>query len=119
MYRTSLYNLSESRNQSLSQPEAENQLGTGHQELRSQTLEETGGALDLQHVGNNTETGLGVLEVAVLDTGLDHVERGGHNQGGTGTGNGGNEVLAPGGLVVVLQAVDVLLGKSRSTEKLE
>lgn len=55
MYRTSLYNLSEGRNQSLCQPEAEDQLGTGHQQLGGQTLEEAGGALVLQHFGNNPE----------------------------------------------------------------
>lgn len=113
-----LYNLTESRNQSLSQPEAENQLGTGHQQLGGQTLEEAGSALVLHHVGDDAQAGLGVLEVAVLDAGLDHVKRGGHDQGGRSTGNGGNEVLAPGGLVVVLQTVDVLLGESRSTEEL-
>lgn len=60
-----------------------------------------------------------MLEVAVLDAGLDHVEGSGHDQGGTGTGDGGDEVLAPSGLVVLLQVIDILLGKGRSTEELK
>lgn len=72
----------------------------------------------LHHVGNDTEARLGVLEVAVLDTGLDHIERGGDDQGGASSADGGDEVLRPGGGVVVLQVVDVLLGKSGTTEEL-
>jgi hypothetical protein len=34
----------------------------------------------LGHLGNDAEAGLGVLEVAVLDTGLDHVQGSGDDQ---------------------------------------
>lgn len=114
-----LYNLAKGRDQSLCQPEAEDQLGAGHQQLGGETLEEAAHALVLGHVGNDSESRLGVLEVAVLNTGLDHVQGSRDNQRGTGTADGSDEVLGPRGLVVVLQAVDVLLGKGRSTEELE
>ena len=113
-----LYNLAKGRNQRLSQPEAENKLGSSHQQLRRQTLEESSGAFVLHHVGDNTEAGLGVLEVAVLNTGFNHVEGSGDDEGGAGTADGGDEVLGPRSFVVVLQTVDVFLGESRSTEKL-
>lgn len=45
-----LYNLTESGNQSLCQPEAEDQLGTCHQQLGGQTLEEAGGTLVFEHL---------------------------------------------------------------------
>lgn len=70
-----LNDLAKGGDQRLSQPEAENELGSGHQELGRQTLEETGDTLVLDHVRQNAEAGLGVLEVAVLDTGLDHIQR--------------------------------------------
>lgn len=76
----SLYNLAESGNQSLCQPEAEDQLGTCHQQLGGQTLEEAGRALVLKHRGDDLEARFGVLEVAVLDTGLDDIEGSGHDQ---------------------------------------
>jgi len=69
-----LYNLAKGRDQSLCQPEAEHQLGAGHQQLGSETLEEAAHALVLGHIRDNTETRLGVLKVAVLNTGLDHVQ---------------------------------------------
>jgi hypothetical protein len=72
----------------------------------------------LHHVGNDAEAGLGVLEVAVLDTGLDHVERGGDDQGSAGTTDGSDEVLRPGGGIVVLEGVDVFLGECGTTEEL-
>jgi hypothetical protein len=113
-----LYNLAKGRDQGLGEPEAEDQLGTGHEELGGEALEEGGEALVLHHVGNDAEAGLGVLEVAVLNTGLDHVERGGDNQGGASTADGGDEVLRPGGGVVILQFVDIFLGESGTTEEL-
>lgn len=116
--RACLYNLTKGRNQRLSQPEAENELGPGHEQLRSQTLEERCDTLVLHHVGNDAETGLGVLKVAVLNTRLDHIERSRYDEGSASTADGGDKVLRPRGFVVVLQTVDVLFGKSRSTEKL-
>lgn len=113
-----LYDLAKGRNQRLSQPEAENELGSGHQKLRRQTLEERRETFVLHHVGDDTEARLGVLEVAVLDASLDHVEGSGNDKRCASTADGGDEVLRPRGLVVVLQSVDVFLGESRSTEKL-
>lgn len=113
-----LYNLSKGGNQSLCQPEAEDQLGSGHQELGDQALEQTERTLVLEHLRNNLESTLGVVEVAVLDTGLDHVEGSGNDQGGASTGDGSHKVLAPGGFVVVAQVVNVFLGESGSSEKL-
>lgn len=88
-------------NQSLCQPEAEDQLGSSHQELGDQSLEQTERALVLEHLRHDLEAALGVVEVAVLDTGLDHVQGSGDDKGGASTGDGSDEVLAPGGLVVV------------------
>lgn len=102
----------------MSQPETENKLGPRHQQLGSQSLEEASDAFVLRHVGQDSESGLGVIEVAVLDTGLDHVERSRHDEGRAGAADGSDEVLSPGCRVVLLQAVDVFLGKSRATEKL-
>lgn len=86
--------------------------------LGDQALEESTGALVLHHVGDNPEAGLGVLEVAVLNTGLDDVEGSGDEEGGGGTGDGGDEVLEPRGLVVVVEAEEVLLGEGGTTEQL-
>lgn len=113
-----LYDLAKGRNQRLSQPEAENKLGSGHQKLRRQTLEERGDTFVLHHVRDDTEARFGVLEVAVLNAGLDHVEGSRNDKRCASTADGGDEVLRPRGLVVVLQSVDVFLGESRSTKKL-
>lgn len=109
----------ENRDQRLRQPERKDQLRSGHQKLGRQTLEEAGEALVLHHVRNDTETALGVLEVAVLDAGLDNVERSRDNERSTGAGDRSDEVLAPRRLVVVAELENVLLGKSRATEKLK
>ena len=113
-----LYNLAKGRDQRLSQPEAENELRSGHQKLGRQTLEEATEALVLHHVRQDAESRFGVLEVAVLDTGLDHIQRSRDDQGGTGTANRSDEVLGPAGGVVVLQRVDVFLGEGGATEEL-
>lgn len=75
-----LYNMAKGGDQSLSQPEAEHELGSGHQQLRGQTLEEASGTLFLGHVGHNPEARFRVVKVAVLDTGLDHVQGSRNNQ---------------------------------------
>ena len=80
-----LHDRSKCRNQSLRQPEAEDQFRSSHQQLRGQTLEETEGALVLKHVGHDPKTRFGVLEIAVLNTGLNHVQRRRHDQGSAGT----------------------------------
>ena len=70
------------RNQRLRQPKAKHQLRPRHQQLGGQPLEETGRPFLPRHPAQDLEAGLGVLEVAVLDPGLDHVERGRDEQGG-------------------------------------
>jgi hypothetical protein len=106
------------RNQSLCKPEREDQLGTSHKQLGDKSLKESSSTLVLGHVGENSETTLGVLEVAVLDTGLDDIERSGDDERGRGTGNGSNKVLEPASLVVILEVEKVLLGEGRTTEQL-
>jgi hypothetical protein len=114
-----LHDLVEGRDKGLGKPEGEGELGTGHEQLGEQALEEGGRALVLEHVGDDASAGLLDLEVAVLDTGLDDVERGGDNEGGGGTGDGSNEVLGPAGAVVVLEFVEVLLSGGGTTEESE
>lgn len=126
------------RDQSLREPEGEDQLGTRHEKLHrsvrplviersgrlvgaylgNKTLEEAGESFVLGHVGENSEPALGVFEVAVLNTGLDDVQRGRNNQRSRSTCNRGNEVLEPRGLVVVFETEHELLGKGRATEQL-
>lgn len=71
--RPCLHNLVECGYQRLGQPEREDELGTCHQELRCQALEERSETLILHHVGNDSEAALGVFEVPVLYPGLDNV----------------------------------------------
>jgi hypothetical protein len=106
------------RNQSLGKPEREDQLGASHKKLGDKSLEESSSTLVLGHVGEDSETTLGVLEVSVLDTGLDDIERSGDDKRGRGTGNRSNKVLEPAGLVVILKVEKVLLGEGRATEQL-
>lgn len=113
-----LNNRTESRNQSLCEPEAENELGASHEQFRSKALEEGCETLVFGHVGDDAETGLLGLEVLVLNTSLDNIERSGDDERGGGTADGGNEVLTPAGRVVIVQLVDILLGESRTTEEL-
>lgn len=115
----SLHNLSKRRDQSLCQPEAEHQLGSGHEQLRRQALEERGETLVLGHAGNNPESRFRVLEVAVLDPGLDDIKRGRHNQRSAGTEDGSHEVLCPRRRVVILEPEDIFFSEGRTTEKLE
>lgn len=64
------------------------------------------------HVGDDLEAALWVLEIPILDPGLDDVERGGDEERCSGTRDRGNEVLTPGGGVVVAKFVEVLFGDS-------
>jgi hypothetical protein len=100
----------------LGQPEGEDELGSGHEQLGCQALEEGSESLVLHHVGNDSEAALGVLEISVLDTGLDDIERGRDQERGGGTGDRGDEVLRPGCRVVVAEFVEVLLGYSGATK---
>ena len=70
------------------------------------------------HVGQDLETALGVVKVLVLDASLDDVEGRRHDQRGRRAGDGGDEVLEPRRLVVVLQREEELLGKGRTAEQL-
>ena len=72
----------------------------------------------LHHVGNNPETTLGVLEILVLDSGLDNVEGSRDNKRSTGTGDRGDKVLAPGSRVIVGKFVEILLSRRRTTKQL-
>lgn len=103
--------------QGLGEPEGEDELGTGHEQLGDETLEEGAHALVLGHVGEDAEAALGVLKVAVLDAGLDDVEGRRDDERGRGAGDGGDEVLEPAGLVVVVEAEQVLLGEGGTTEE--
>ena len=87
--------------------------------LRREALEERGGALVADKLGKDGAAGHVRLEVRVLDAGLDGVEGGGDGDGGDRAGDGCDEVLAPGGLRVVLDTEDVVLGEGGSTEELK
>ncbi len=90
------------RDQCLCQPEGEDQLGARHEQLGDQALEEGRGTLVARHVSQNAETALWVVKVTVLDTGLDDVKRSRHDERCRRTGDGGDKVLEPRRLVVVL-----------------
>lgn len=111
-----LQHLVEGGNQRLGEPEREHELGARHEKLRCQALEEASHALVLDHLGDDSEPALGVLEVPILDSGLDDVEGCGYKKRGRGTGDRGNKVLTPGCGVVVGQFVVVLLRDSRSSK---
>lgn len=98
-------------------PQAQYGVG-GWTYLGDKALEEAGETLVAGHVGQDAEAALGVVKVLVLNAGLDDVERCRHNERGRGTGNRGDKVLEPGGLVVVLELEEELLGESGTTEKL-
>lgn len=86
--------------------------------LGDKTLEESTHAFVPCHLGENLETALWVLKVAVLNASLDNIKRSRNNQRRGGTSNRGDKVLEPRRLVVVLELEDVLLRKSRSSEQL-
>jgi hypothetical protein len=127
----------ESRNQGLRQPEGEDKLGARHEKLEANTLvqmlvhmerretylgdqalEEGRGALLLGHVGQDAEAALRVVKVAVLDARLDDVEGSRHDERGRRTGDGGDEVLEPRSLVVVVEVEEELLGEGGTTKEL-
>lgn len=114
--RDDLDHLVEGRDQGLSEPEREHKLGTGHQELGGEALEERSRTLVLHHVLDDSETTLGVIEVSVLDASLDNIEGRGDKKRSGGTSNGSNEVLAPCSGVVVLDT-EGLLGEGGTSEE--
>ena len=93
--------------------------GCGNPYLRSEPLEQRTRALVLDEILHHGETANLCLEVGVLDTGLDSVERRSNGDGGDGTGDRRNEVLAPGRLVVVVEVEEVVLGERGGTEELQ
>ena len=107
------------RDQGLSQPEGEDELGAGHEQLGHETLKEGRWALLLDHVLDNLDTALWVIKVAVLDTGLDDIERCRDNQRRRSTSNRCDEVLEPSRLVVILKSVKVSLGERGTSEERE
>lgn len=117
--RLVLQDLVEGRDQGLSEPEGEDELRTGHEKLGSKALEERTKTLVLGHVGDDSETRLLGLEVAVLDTGLDDIKRSRNDERGGCTSDGGDKVLRPGSGVVISELVEIFLGSSRTTEELE
>lgn len=117
--RQNLHHCSEKGNQSLGQPETKNEFGAGHEHLRRQSFEEAGNTFVLQHAGHDSETRLRVLEVSVLNSGLDNVKGSGDNQAGRCTGDGGDKVLAPGSLVIILKLEQFFFGPSRSAKERE
>jgi len=114
-----LHYRAEKWNQRLGQPETENQLGARHEHLGRQSFEEAGDTFILQHAGHDSEARLGVLEITVLNAGFDDVEGRGDNQAGRCTGDGSDEVLAPGSLVVILEFEQLFFGPGRSSEERE
>jgi hypothetical protein len=86
--------------------------------LRNQAFEEAGEAFMSRHVGKNLKSALWIFEVTILDSRLDDIERSRHNQRRRGSRNRGDEVLEPGGFVVVLKAEKKLFGKCRAAEEL-
>lgn len=86
--------------------------------LGNKALEKGRGALLLGHVGQDAEAALRVVKVAVLDARLDDVEGRRHDERGRGAGDGGDEVLEPRGLVVVVEVEEELLGEGGTAEEL-
>ena len=86
--------------------------------LGDKAFEEGRGTLLLSHVGQDAEAALRVVKVAVLDARLDDVEGSRYDERGRGTGDGGDEVLEPRSLVVVVEVEEELFGKGGATEKL-
>jgi len=85
--------------------------------LGGQTLEERSRTLVLQQILHDLHTADLLLEVGVLDTRLHDIERCGHSDRSDGSSDGGDEVLRPGGLGVVGDTENVLLGEGRATEQ--
>lgn len=86
--------------------------------FRHQSLEETRHSFILNHTSYNPEATLWIVEVSVLDAGLDDVERGRDNKGCGSTCNRCYEVLKPGSLVIVCKPINVSFCKCGSTKKL-
>ena len=88
-------------------------------DLRCQPLEQRRRALVLDQVLDHRHTRHLVLEVRVLDARLDRVQRRRDGDGRNGARDRRDEVLAPGRLVVVLDAEQVLLRHRGRAEELD
>ncbi len=119
VYRSSLYDLVESRYQRLRKPETENQLRPRHQQLRRQAFEETCESLLFRHPRDYLQAALWVIEIPILDPRLDNIQRRRHNKGRRSPSNRRDEILKPASLVIILQLEKILLRSSRSTKKCE
>ena len=114
-----LHVLSEEGNQTLSDGKREDELGSDDQHLWRQTLEESTEAFVLDHVLDNSNAAYLGFKVGILDSGLDDIERSSYSDGSDRAADGGEEVLGPSGIAVVLEAKDVFLGESGSSEECE
>lgn len=66
-------------------PEGEDELRSGHDKLRDQALKEAGWTFLPDHLGDNPNAALWVVEVAVLNAGLDDIEGCRDEERGRGT----------------------------------
>ena len=108
----------ECRNKRLCQPETEDQLRPCHEQLRRQTLEETGDPLILQHAADDLKPALGIFKIPILYSSLDYIERRGNDKGCRGSSDRSYKILEPGSGVIISKFVKLLLGEGGTTEKL-
>ena len=109
--------LVEDGDQLLSNGEGEDELGSNNQDLGQETLEEGAESFVTDHLLDDAHTTLGVIKVAVLDTGLDNIQGSSDSDRGNRSSDGSTEVLEEGGLVVVLKSENPLLDKGASSEQ--
>lgn len=86
--------------------------------LRNQPLEKAANPLVPHHTPHDLKPTLRVFKVSVLDSRLNHIQRSGNEQGSGSTGDGGHEVLHPGGFVVVREPVEVAFCEGGAAEEL-
>lgn len=101
----------EQRDELLSNREREHELGSNHQDLWQQSLEERSKPFVPNHLLDDVHATLWVVKVAVLDPCLDDVQGRRHRDRGDGPTNRGAKVLEKGGFVVVLELEDPFLDK--------
>jgi len=99
----------EPRDQLLGHRERKHQLGSNNQDLGQQALEEGAKSLIPDHLADDTDAAFRVIKVAVLDPGLDNVQRGSDSDRGDRSADGGAKVLKERRLVVVLELENIFL----------